>query len=456
MQLLVSGGHVITMDDARRSLEADIAIVDGRIAGLGARSDLVAQHGEPDEVLDASGRYVIPGLINAHTHTFQSALRGLGDGYGLSEWRTRLTQPAYMHLTAEDAYWFTLLGCLENLRSGVTTVVNFQAYPNDFEACRLVAKAFGESGLRGLLAKSFYASGARAGLLSDRESVMADLERVFAELNGSFEGRVRFCVGPPNPMRAPADWIQGVHEISARHESGLHIHIAEAPEDAQEARAHFGTSELAYLGSLGVVDSRFQAAHCVWIDPEDIPLMVRHGGNIVHNPVSNMYLGSGIADVPAMLAASVNVALGSDGPASNNNQDMFAAMKAASLLQKVAHVDAALIPPGVALEMATRNGARAAYLDAGEITPGKLADLAILDLSGVHHQPLHRPASSIVYCGRPEDVESVVVNGRVVMRDRVISGVDEREVVAEAATRASRILRDAHLEENLRTGWPWT
>jgi 5-methylthioadenosine/S-adenosylhomocysteine deaminase len=455
VQLLIRGGELITLDADRRTVRADLAVVGGRIAGIGSEVELRATFGEPDDVVEAAGRHVVPGFVNAHTHTFQSALRGLGDGFGLRDWQQRLTQPAYRHLSAEDAYWFTLLGCVENIRSGVTTIVNFQAFPNDLAACRLVAKAVGASGLRGLLVKSFYASGAPSELLSDRGQVMADVESVFAELHGTHHGRVRFCVGPPSTLRAPADWIQEAHGLAARHGSGIHMHIAEVPEDTEDALAQLGQTEISYLASLGVIDERFQAAHCVAITREDIDILARHGGNVVHNPVSNMYLASGVADVAAMLAAGVNVALGSDGPASNNNQDMFAVMKFAALLQRVHRHDPTILPPGATLELATYGGARATSVAGGSIGPGRLADLSVIDLSGVHNQPMHRPVSALVHTARPEDVESVVVDGRVVMRNRHITGLDEAEIVREVGERAHRLVRAAGLTSQLKTGWPW-
>ena len=456
MRLLIRGGHLVTLDDERRIVRADIAVVGDRIAGLGPADELISSFGQPEETLDVDGRFVLPGLVNAHTHTFQSGFRGLGDGMAIGEWQRRVTHPAYTVMSAEDAYWLTLVGCVENIRSGVTTVVNFQAFPNDFEACRLTARAFGETGLRGLLVKSFYGEDARSGLLAERASVLADVERVFRELHGSYEGRVRFCVGPPGARNAPPDWLVEAHAIATAHGSGVHVHVAEHPEDTERLTARLGKTEIAHLDALGVVDERFQAAHGIALTPEDVRILAERGGSVVHCPVSNMYLANGVADVPGMQAAGVNVALGSDGPATNNNQDMLAVMKAASLLQKVSRRDPAALPPGRVLEMATRDGARAAYSDAGAIEPGRLADLIVVDLTGPHNQPLHRPVSAVVYSAHVDDVESVVVGGQVVMRQRQVIGVDERAIVAEAARRTERILERSGVAADLRASWPWS
>lgn len=451
MELLIRGGQLITLDQNRRILQADVAVVGGRIADLGNAADLIARHGQPQEILDASSRYVIPGVVNAHTHNLQAAFRGLGDGLPLHEWQRRVTHAAYLHLSAEDAYWFTLVGCLENIRSGVTTATNFQAFPNDLEACKLTARAFGESGLRGLLVKSFYAAGAPSELLSGREKVMADIEGVFAELDGAFDGRVRFCVATPGARSAPAEWLRQAHSIAARYGSGVHIHVA---AEAASVTSQLGMPEIVYYDSLGIVDSRFQGAHCVAITPKEMQLLAQRGGHVIHCPISNMYLANGIADISALESAGVNVALGSDGPASNNNQDMFAVMKVTSLLEKVTRRNTFLLPPGRVLEMATKDGARAANVDAGVIEPGRLADLAVVDLSGPHNQPLHRPVSALVYSAHAEDVESVVVGGKIVMRNRQIQTLNEREVIAEAQRRIQSLFRRSGLAE-LKAEWPW-
>ena len=190
--------------------------------------------------------------------------------------------------------------------------------------------------------------------------------------------------------------------------------------------------------------------------PEDLQLLAVHGSHVAHCPISNMYLGNGIAPVPAMLDQGVNVALGTDGAASNNNQDMFAVMKTASLLQKVAHLDPAAMAPGTVLEMATLHGARAMQVDAGILEPGRLADLVVVDLSGAHNQPLHRPVSALVYSAHAEDVESVVVGGRVVLRNRQFETLPEREILAEASRRAQALLERTGVLADLPLRWPWS
>jgi 5-methylthioadenosine/S-adenosylhomocysteine deaminase len=236
----------------------------------------------------------------------------------------------------------------------------------------------------------------------------------------------------------------------------VHVHVAENAEGAADARATLGRPEIAHLEALGVVDERFQAAHCVAISDEEMRILAARGGHAVHCPVSNMYLANGVADVPGLHAAGVNVALGTDGAATNNNQDMLTVMKLTPLLQKVVRRDPMLLPPGRVLEMATRDGARAAYVDAGSIEPGRLADLIVFDLGRAHNQPLHRPVSALVYSALADDIEAVVVGGRPVVRDRRLVTLDEAAVVAEAVQRAKALLARAGMKSRSQTGWPWT
>jgi 5-methylthioadenosine/S-adenosylhomocysteine deaminase len=446
---------LLTMDSERRLVRAALAVVGDRIAGIGPGQELRQTLGPPRETLDAGGMLVIPGLVNAHTHLFQSAIRGFGDGLDLHGWHEAITQPFYLHLTGEDVYWFSLLGAIENVRAGVTTVINFQAFPNDVASMTHVADAIGAAGIRGVVAKACYGRGVDARLLSSRRTAMSELRTIFTDLHGSHDGRVRFCVGFPTAMAAPSAWIAEAHEIARAHQTGLHTHIAETAQQAASAMTSFGMTEVAYLARLGVVDEHFHGAHGVHLTDADMGLIAEAGATVVHCPVSNMYLGSGAAEVPLLLSRGVNVAAGSDGSATNNNQDMFLVMRMASLLPRVVHRDPKLVAPGLAVEMATVNGAKAASIDAGALEAGRLADFALVDLSRIHNQPLHRPVSALVNSAHSEDVDTVVVGGRVIMRARQIIGVDEMALISESNRRAKRVWRAAGLLDRFLS-WPWT
>jgi 5-methylthioadenosine/S-adenosylhomocysteine deaminase len=455
VDLLITGGMLITVDSYRGVYAGDIAVVGDRIAGIGEQADLKLAFGEPRDSLDARRRYVIPGLVNSHTHLFQSALRGFGDGLDSPTWLQNVVQPFYDHLTLDDVYWFTLLGAIENIRSGVTSVGNFHAFPNSVAACELVAEAVGRSGIRGLITKSSYGKGARDSLLSTREAAIADLRSVFANIHGMYDGRVRFCAGFPNALSATPDWIVEAHEIARSNGSGLHTHVGETKKQSAVAMSRLKMTEIAFLHDIGVLDANFLGAHAVHLTTTDLDLVQASAASLVHCPVSNMYLGSGVAAVSAMLERGINVAVGTDGPATNNNQDMFLVMRLSSLLARVVHTDPGLVPPGIALELATRNGSKAIGIDAGSLEVGKLADLVVVDLTGIHNQPLHRPVSGLINSAHSDDVESVVVGGRIVMRNRRIEDVDEEELMVEVYHRAARVWSDAGLVRDALT-WPWT
>lgn len=443
IDLLIANGELVPLGDAGQHVwAADIAVVDSEIVGVGRREALEGQFGPSSEVLDARGRYVMPGIVNAHTHLFQAAFRGLGDGLDLSEWRDRVMRPIYDHLTAEDAYFFSMLGALENLRSGVTTAVTFQASPNDVEACELVAQAVGEAGLRSWVVKAL--ASPTANRPGDWESVFGALYELLRR-PPSYDGRIRFAAGPSRPSAIPSEWLQEAHAMAQQFDSRLHTHVAEAKENTREIKALHGKSDVAYLQGLGILDDRLQAVHCVDLDSDDLALLANSRTTAVHCPIANMYLADGIADVVSLRQAGVNVALGSDGPASNNNQDMFAVMKVAALLQRTLHTNPQACAPLEALHMATLNGAVACDFAGGSIAVGQVADLVVLDLSGLNNQPMHDPVTAIVFSAQASDVETVIVGGRVAMRKRVFASVDDAEVIAEAEQRVRALLGRAGL-----------
>jgi 5-methylthioadenosine/S-adenosylhomocysteine deaminase len=442
IDLLIHGGHVLSATGAGAPVaKADVAVVGGIVAGVGDAAELRARLGSPAEELDITGRYLMPGIVNAHTHLFQSAFRGLGGGLRLEDWRARVLVPAYRVLTAEDAYWFSLLGALENVRSGVTSVVNFQAWPNDLEACEWTAEAIGEAGIRGTVVKAF--GGVRYAGRTEDDDVIAGLDAAFTRLHGRHGGRVRMAAGPARPTYAAAETIREAHAVAQRHGSGLHTHVAETRESAAAAAASLGKSEVQFLYELGVLDPRFQAAHCVAVGIDDMRLLAETGATAIHCPISNMYLGSGIANVSHLAASGVRVALGTDGSASNNNQDMFAVMKTASLLQRARNEDASLLSADEVLVMAWRNGAVSCGIEAGAVAVGHVADLVVVDLGAVHNQPLHDALGAIVFSAHADDVETVIVGGRVIYRERQHLHCDEAMVIREAVRRTGALLARA-------------
>ncbi len=451
-RILLSNG-IVLRDPYVPPQVADVATAGNRIAQVGPPGTLTS-YGPYERVLDCRGQAVLSGLVNAHTHTFQTVFRGLGDGLPFHRWQQEIMYPLYEVLSPEDAALFSLVGCLENIRSGVTSVITFQAYPNDEEACALGVRSIAASGLRGIFVKGLFGENAPARFLRPRDAAMAECERVLETLDGMQDGLVRVWLGPPMLSRIPPSWIQQAAEIARAHQSGLHIHIDENSALAEESGKRLGCSEVEALERLGVLDERFHAAHCVATPERDLERLREAGAHVMHCPISNLYLGSGVAPVVEMRQRGVNVCLGTDGPASNNNQDMFVVVKMASLLQKGWRRDPEVVPPEDALEMATRAGARAMGLyGSGSLAPGSPADLITVDLRTAHTVAAHRAASALVYSSAASDVRTVIVSGHIVMEDRAIRAVDEPAILDRAQVRAETLLRRAGLER-LREAWP--
>ncbi len=451
MRILLRGGIVLSEANAGAQI-ADVAVAEGRILAVGT-AEAVAAYGPYDRVLDCRGHIVLPGLVNAHTHTFQTLFRGLGDGLPFHRWQREIVYPLYERLTPQDAALFGLVGCLENIRSGATSVITFQAYPNDEEASAQAVHTLAVSGLRGFFVKGFFGENAPPAFLRPRHVVMAECERVLGALDRTADGRVRVWLGPPMLARVPLSWVSDAADIALAHGSGLHIHIDENPTLAEESRGRLGSSEVEALDRLGALDERFHAAHCVATSPTDMDRLRAGGAHVMHCPVSNLYLGCGVAQILEMRRRGLNVCLGSDGPASNNNQDMFTVLKMTSLLQKGWHREAAAVPPEEALEMATRGGARALGVPTlGVLAAGSPADLITVNLCTAHTVAAHRAASTLVYSSAAADVDTVMVAGRIVMEHHTILTVEEAAVLEQAQARAEQLLDLAGLSR-LRETW---
>lgn len=451
MRLLLKGG--IVLENPRQPARpADVAVSGDRIVSVGSAESL-DQHGPYDKTIDCRGHVVLPGFVNAHTHTFQTLFRGLGEGLPFPRWQREVVYPLYEVLTADVAALFSLVGCIENIRSGVTSLITFQAYPNDEEACADGVNALIKSGLRSIFVKGVFGENAPPALLRPRSQVMRECESVLKSAERVTDRRVRVWIGPPMLTRVPLDWVRDLAEMARAHGSGLHVHVGETRETVEENRSRLGMSEIAALARIGALDERFHAAHCVWLSDEDMELLHQARAHVMHCPVSNLYLGYGIAPVVAMTHRGLNVCLGSDGPASNDNQDMFTVIKMASLLQKGLHCDATLLPSTEVLEWATVHGAKAfGMTDVGLVVPGMQADLIVVDLCTAQTVAAHRAAGTLVYSSLASSVDTVIAGGKIVMENRKLTTLDEAAILEEAQSKAEALLRKAGLS-HLRESW---
>jgi 5-methylthioadenosine/S-adenosylhomocysteine deaminase len=389
-----------------------------RIAAMGGDAPR-----EADTVIDGRFYAALPGFVNTHTHAAMTLLRSYADDMELGPWLSERIWPAEAKITPEDVYWGTKLACLEMIRSG-TTAFNDMYFHMD-----QAAKAVEEMGLRAVLAEGFIDLGdAKAG-----EAEIEKTRRVTERIAATGSDRVRPAWGPHAIYTVSEGSLRALRALADETGWPIHMHLSETRREVEECVAKHGKRPVHYLGEMGLLGDDVLFAHGVWLERDEIRRLAEAGCTISHNPISNMKLAVGrVMPFANLRAAGVAVALGTDGCASNNNLDMFATMKAATLLQKHTARDPTVLPAPEALDLATRVGAEALGFDAGVLAPGKLADIVLLDLRHPQMTPLHDLAANVVYAATPACVDTVICDGRVLMRRGCVEGEDA--ILAKAAS----------------------
>ena len=425
VSLIVRSDTIVTMDEARRVLTPGaIVIVGDAIVAVDA-ADVVARRYVSGAVLDLGSDIVLPGLINTHGHVPMVMYRGLADDLALMDWLENYIFPAEAQtVTPEFVRTGMRLGILEMIRSGTTTFTDM--YYFEEEAAR-VARAAGIRSVLGQTVISFPAPDAR----TPAEAIV--LAEAFIEA-WKDDALVTPAVAPHSMYALDRDSLIAVRDLARRYDVPILVHLAETKDEVEIANERHAMSPTAYLDSIEFWGPDVLAAHGVWVSEADIEILTSRGVAVSHNPESNMKLASGIAPIPQMLAAGVVVGLGTDGAASNNDLDMFEAMRQAALLHKVATGDPRVLAAPQVLAMATIGGAAALGLAdrVGSLTVGKQADLISVSIDRARHTPLYDPVSHLVYVTRGSDVRTSLVNGRVLMQDGAVLTLDEGEVLAAA------------------------
>lgn len=437
--IIVRGCTILTMGRAGIIRQGLIAIRDGSIVYVGR--EVEAPSFEADEALNGRGKIAMPGLVNCHTHVAMSLFRGVAEDMELEAWLRGTIWPLESKLRSSDVYYGAMLGCVEMLKSGTTCFLDMYFYED------MVARAAAETGMRCVISPGIFDAGHRVlGRILLREAV-----RIAKRYLGESGGRVSAMLGPHAVYSCSPDLLRRVAEASAKLGVGVHIHLAESEGEAAKVRDTYGMSEVELLNSVGLLRPNLLAAHCIHLSKEDIALMAKKGVKVSYNPVSNMKLSTGTPRIKDLLDAGLTVGLGTDGPASNNSLDMFETMKFAALLQKAWYRDPRVLPAKEVVEMATIGGARALNLGnlIGSVEVGKRADIILLDVNKPHLTPLHDIYAALVYSARGSDVETVIIDGRVVMRDRVIETVDERWILEKAMEVSQELLARKSLKEGL-------
>jgi 5-methylthioadenosine/S-adenosylhomocysteine deaminase len=450
--LLIHGGAVVTLDETGAVIDPGWIHVEGNVVvEIGSGEPSRTRVDLADEVIDASGAAVMPGMTNAHTHLFQSYFRGLADDKPLLEWLEDCIWPGAIHLDADAAHLAAMVGLIENLRGGATSVIDHQYVHVDEGIDDSVCRAADELGVRFLLAHGWADRNYHPPLVETAETAIRRTEAVRKRWDGHDDDRIRVELGPLIPWGCSDEAMRETVAAARSWGRGTHIHCAETAVEVEMSLDERHLRHVPWLDGLGVLGPDVQLAHSVWLDDEEIDLIARSGSIVVHCPVSNMYLASGVARIVEMLDRGITIALASDGPGSNNRQDMFEVLKATVLLQKVHHLDAMVLQPTDVLEMACRGGAAAFGMPGafGSIEPGKRADLVVVDLTSPFVMPVHRVVSALVFNVTPRDVRDVVVDGQVVIRDRQLLTADERAVLARAELAASEVFRRAGVPSRL-------
>jgi 5-methylthioadenosine/S-adenosylhomocysteine deaminase len=432
--LLVTGGTVVTMDGSGRVIpNGAVAIDHETILDVGTADDLARKYDAVTRI-DARGQIVLPGLINAHTHAPMVLFRGLADDLALKDWLEKDIFPAEAKTVSPDFVRIgTRLAALEMIESGTTTFADMYYFEDD------IAQAVHEAGLRAVLGQSVIRFP-----VPDAPTPAEALKRADAFIQKwKSDPLITPAVAPHAPHTVDAADLQAARALANRYGVPLLIHLAETQDEVKAIQAAHQMSPAAYLDSLGVWNGRSLAAHAVWLDDHDMTMLAARHVGLAHNPASNMKLASGVAAVQKWLDHGILAGLGTDGAASSNDLDMFEAMRLAALLQKVSTLDPRALPARQTLELATRRGAQALGLDSavGSLEPGKQADLITVSVDDARQTPMFDPISHLVYVCHGDDVQTTIVAGRVLMRDRRVLTLDKAEVLRDARAMAERVAR---------------
>lgn len=437
---------LITMDDQLRQFNRGAILVEGdRIQDIGTSDQLIAKYaGRHMKKIDLRGRWILPGLINSHVHLSQQLGRGLGDDVDLLTWLHERIWPYESNMTEEDSYISSLLCGIELIRSGVTCF----AEPGG-QWVNGMGRAVSELGIRGMLARSTMDMG--EGLPANWNETTEEALEVqisnYEKWHGKANGRIQVWFGLRTIFNNSDELIVRTKELADQYEVGVHMHVAEIKEEVEFAKETRGKTTVAHLNDLGVLDENFLAVHTVWLTDEEIQMFADHDVKVSHNPAAAMRV-LGFAKIPEMLDAGICVTVGTDGAPSNNRMTLIDEMWLTSLIHKGRKLDPTIVPAEAVLKMVTRDGARGLLVDEdiGSLESGKKADLVVIDPGTSTMLPVHDPVANMVTAMRTENVESVMVDGEWVMKDRDILVVNEREVVEEAKRRADAIVKRAGIE----------
>ncbi|MFN2494199.1 MAG: 5'-deoxyadenosine deaminase [Pyrinomonadaceae bacterium] len=434
--ILIKGGTLVTMDARDSVVRGDLLIRDGRISSVGETPATA------DKVLDASGCAVLPGFVQTHIHLCQTIFRGAADDLSLLDWLKKRVWPMEAAHTSTSITASARLGIAELIKGGTTCALTMETVNHTKEVFKVVF----ESGFRATVGKCMMDHGDEVppALQEDTEASIEESLALLDAWHGKGDGRIRYCFAPRFALSCTSELLSRVGQLAREHEVMVHTHSSENKNECAMVEQQTGLRNVAYLDSLGLTGSHVVLAHCVHLNESEIETLATTRTNVAHCPSSNLKLGSGIAEITRLLDAGVPVSLGADGAACNNRLDMFTEMRTMALLQKALH-GPEVIPAGAALRMATIDGAKALGLEdeIGSLEPGKLADVAVVNLKSLHANPTTDVVSALVYSAGTADVRSVVIDGRVVMDEGKLLTLDEKSTLETAAREKIELMKRA-------------
>lgn len=458
--MLFTNATIMTMNPTRDIInDGAIVIQNKRIAAIDKTSILQA-HYPDEEVIDVQGKLILPGLIDTHVHVAQALIRGCADDMALIQWLCERVWVLQGNFTHDDGYVSARLCIAEMLRSGTTTFLeSMLAHRYGFDG---IARAVQESGIRACLAGIVMDIGTYAtqsnsmhpGLIESRETSLLGVLDMHSKWEGAADERIHVWFGPRTPGGVTSELYREMTALARQRNMGITMHLAEVEADKAYLNEKFGLTPVDYAESVGLLGPRSVLVHMVWLTPQEIDKLAATGTTVSHNPSSNSKLASGVCKVPLMLERGVNVALGCDGGPSNNDYDMIREMKLAAIIHKAVTLDPLIVPAETVLEMATINGAKALGLEheIGSLEVGKKADLIVIDLERLHTTPSMNPVSTLVYAATSGEVDTVMVDGKIVVAQGQLLSMNEHEIIVQANNHAAQLYRRAGID--LKPRWP--
>ncbi|MGQ4893846.1 MAG: amidohydrolase family protein [Candidatus Njordarchaeia archaeon] len=457
--ILIANGTIITMDKLRRVIrDGAILIEDSDIAAVGKSSELKRKY-SAEITIYANNNIVMPGLINTHTHLFQSLGKDLGTDVNLIDWFKKAWNPLVTGMNDKDYYNAAMLGILEAIETGTTTILAYEhalnAHPS---ATKALINAIEESKIRALIGYGYQDTGIEIGAppiaIRETSEIVNDIKNLLEQYNHSRENLLRFWLAPGTINWCTQELIEKTKELASMFDTGITVHMNETKAEYEFSKKTRGYSEVEYAFKIGLLGPKTLAVHTVWVDDYEISLLAKTSTKVSHNPISNMYLASGVAPIPKMLKKGIIVGLGTDGPSSNNNHNMFDVIRVTPLLHKVITLDPGAITAEQTLEMATIMGAKALQIDdlVGSIEVGKKADIIILDIHRSNLTPSIYPPATIVYGNAGLNVDTVIINGEILMEHGEINHLDREKILENAKKSLNDIL--SRVDPDIERRWP--